>query len=210
MKSHSCSWAVNHAWLFVSLSLQVCRCSLSSPKGNRRGVLAAIARLKTATCSRPWTNTGMRTVSNAPAVTAVWGRWAPPFTQKPTSSSVAETTWGKKDTHVTALPTNTKVTSFPQLRDVRGSKIFKYCIFRNGKNKKKNRIYATHEAWPRWGAKGWYYLSLSFIFAPLHGCCVSIPKATGLFFCSSSRFALASSIILLTSTPLSVFSICID
>lgn len=140
MKSHSCSWAVNHAWLFVSLSLQVCRCSLSSPKGNRRGVLAAIARLKTATCSRPWTNTGMRTVSNAPAVTAVWGRWAPPFTQKPTSSSVAETTWGKKDTHVTALPTNTKVTSFPQLRDVRGSKIFKYCIFRNGKNKKKQNL----------------------------------------------------------------------
>lgn len=140
MKSHSCSWAVNHAWLFVSLSLQVCRCSLSSPKGNRRGVLAAIARLKTATCSRPWTNTGMRTVSNAPAVTAVWGRWAPPFTQKPTSSSVAETTWGKKDTHVTALPTNTKVTSFPQLRDVRGSKIFKYCIFRNGKNKKKTEF----------------------------------------------------------------------
>jgi len=97
-KSHSCSWAVNHAWLFVSLSLQVCRCSPSSPKGNRRGVLAAIARLKTATCSRPWTNTGMRTVSNVPAVTAAWGRWAPPSIRKPTSSSVAGTTWGKQDT----------------------------------------------------------------------------------------------------------------
>lgn len=92
MKSHSCSQAVNHAWLFVSLSLQVCRCSLSSPKGNRRGALAAIARLKTATCSRPWTNTGMRTVSNVPAATAAWGRWAPPCTRKPTSSSVAGTT----------------------------------------------------------------------------------------------------------------------
>lgn len=71
---------------------RVCRCSPSSPKGNRRGVLAAIARLKTATCSRPWTNTGMRTVSNVPAVTAAWGRWAPPSTRKPTSSSVAGTT----------------------------------------------------------------------------------------------------------------------
>ena len=99
MKSHSCTRAVNHAWLFVSLSLQVCRCSPSSPKGNRRAVLAAIARLKTATCSRPWTNTGTRTVSNVPAVTAAWGRWAPPSTRKPTSSSVAGTTWGKKDTH---------------------------------------------------------------------------------------------------------------
>lgn len=98
MKSHSCSWAVNHAWLFVSLSLQVYRCSPSSPKGNRRGVLAAIARLKTATCSRPWTNTGMRTVSNVPAATAALGRWAPPSIRKPTSSSVAGTTWGKKDT----------------------------------------------------------------------------------------------------------------
>lgn len=98
MKSHLCSRAVNHAWLFVSLSLQVCRCSPSSPKGNRRGVPAAIARLKTATYSRPWTNTGMRTVSNVPAVTAAWGRWAPPSIRKPTSSSVAGTTWGKKDT----------------------------------------------------------------------------------------------------------------
>lgn len=92
MKSHSCSQAVNHARLFVSLSLQVCRCSPSSPKGNRRVALAAIARLKTATCSRPSTNTGMRTVSNVPAAIAVWGRWAPPCTRKPTSSSVVETT----------------------------------------------------------------------------------------------------------------------
>lgn len=106
MKSHSCSRAVNHAWLFVSLSLQVCRCSPSSPKGNRRGVLAAIARLKTATCSRPWTNTGMRTVSNVPAATAAWGRWAPPSIRKPTSSSVAGTTWGKKDTQSPFSPHN--------------------------------------------------------------------------------------------------------
>ncbi|KAL1007383.1 hypothetical protein UPYG_G00086040 [Umbra pygmaea] len=70
---------------------RVCRCSPSSPKGNRRGALAAIARLKTATCSRPWTNTGTRTVSNVHAAIVASGKWAPPSTRKPTSSSVAET-----------------------------------------------------------------------------------------------------------------------
>lgn len=94
MKSHSCS-VRRKSRLFVPLSLQVCRCSPSSPKGNRRGVPAAIERLKTATCSRPWTNTGTRTVSNVPAATAVWGRWAPRSTPKPISSCVGETTYGK-------------------------------------------------------------------------------------------------------------------
>lgn len=118
-KSHSCSRAVNHAWLFVSLSLQVCRCSLSSPKGSRRGVLAAIARLKTATCSRPWTNTGTKTVSNVPAATAAWGRWAPPCTRKPTSSSVAGTTWGKKDTQsLFSTHKNTKGRVITRLCDI--------------------------------------------------------------------------------------------
>lgn len=172
MKSHSCSWAVNHAWLFVSLSLQVCRCSLSSPKGNRRGVLAAIARLKTATCSRPWTNTGTRTVSNAPAATAVWGRWAPPFTQKPTSSSVAGTTWGKKNTHLTALLTKHKKPHHFQRRVMsKGQRFLDNAFSEMWKTKTELQNSQDLWSWTRWEAKGRYYLSISFVFAPLDGCC---------------------------------------
>lgn len=70
-------------------------------------------------------------------------------------------------------------------RQTQKSRHFHSCLMSKGQRflstafsemwKKQNKIYTTHEAWPRSGTKGWYYLSLSFIFAPLDGCCVSIP-----------------------------------
>lgn len=78
------------------LSPQVYKCSPSSRTPSQRAVPAATGKSRTATCWRPWTSTGTKTASSAPAATAVSERWAPRCTPKPTSSSVGGTTYGKR------------------------------------------------------------------------------------------------------------------
>lgn len=113
----------------------------------------------------------------------------------------------RTDTHLTALPTHTQKSRHSHSCVMSKGQRFLSPAFSEMEKKKEFTLLMRRGVWFRgWRvvlSKGWCFLSL--IFTPLHACCVSTPGATGLFPCSSSRFALASSVILLPSAPLYVF-----
>lgn len=78
----------------VLLCGQVCLLCPSSPERSRGAAPAATGRSGIASCCRPWTGTGTRTVWSVPAVTAAWAGWALHSTPGPTSSSAVGTIWG--------------------------------------------------------------------------------------------------------------------
>lgn len=81
--------------LHLLMSFQVCLSCPFSPERSPEAVPAVMGKSGTASCCRPWTGSGTRTVWSAPAVTAAWAGWGPRFTPAPTSSSAAETTSGE-------------------------------------------------------------------------------------------------------------------